>query len=97
MATLAARQVLLASFMAMPVSSSHCFIGAVIFVGMVSGGGRSAISWPLIRKIFAAWVITVPVAGLLSAGLFAAMEHTVQGVVPPPGYHLMFVKNGTTC
>jgi phosphate/sulfate permease len=78
--TLAQLQVLLASFLAMPVSSTQCFVGAVIAVGMVSGGGRAAVSWPMIRKIFVGWIITVPVAGALSALIFWSLKSTITGV-----------------
>jgi phosphate/sulfate permease len=88
--------VLLASFMAMPVSSTHCFIGAVIAVGMVSGGGRKAVQWPMIQKILVGWVVTVPVAAAFSAAIFASLQTTINGVIAPPGYELMFVATNNT-
>ena len=61
----------------------------------VSGGGRAAVSWPMIRKIFVGWIVTVPVAAGLSALIYWALERTLTGVIPPPGYKVMFVLNGT--
>lgn len=90
-----ATAVLVASYLAMPVSSTHCFIGAVIAVGFVSGGGRRAVKWGMVKKIFLGWIVTVPVAALLSACTFLALEGTINGVVPPAGFKLMFVYNGT--
>lgn len=90
-----ATAVLVASYLAMPVSSTHCFIGAVIAVGIASGGGRAAVQWPMVKKILVGWVVTVPVAAMLSAATFKALEGTINGVLPPPGYQLMFVLNGT--
>ncbi len=60
----AATVVMLASVLGLPVSSTHILIGAVIGVGLVN----RAANWKLLRPIFLAWVITLPVAATLGAG-----------------------------
>jgi len=62
----AASVVLLASIMGIPVSSTHILIGAVLGIGLVN----SQTNWVLMRPILLAWMITLPVAGLLSAIIF---------------------------
>lgn len=64
----AAGVVMAASVLGLPVSSTHILIGAVLGVGLVN----RAANWRLMRPIFLAWVITLPVAALIGAlGLLA--------------------------
>lgn len=66
----AAAVVMLASVMGLPVSSTHILIGAVMGIGLVN----SHANWGLMRPIALAWIITLPVAGLLSAGAFLLLN-----------------------
>lgn len=52
-----------ASFLGLPVSTTHVSCGALFGIGAVSGGAH----WSTIRSIVGAWVLTLPVAGLLGA------------------------------
>ena len=89
-----ATSVLVASFCRMPVSSTHCFIGAVVCVGLLNGEGKKAIKWSMVKKIVISWLVTVPVAGIVSAVLYASLRGVVTGVVPKTGYTSVFY-NGT--
>jgi PiT family inorganic phosphate transporter len=62
----AAAVVLLASILGLPVSSTHILIGAVLGIGIVN----SQTNWGLMKPIAMAWVITIPVAGIMSAVIF---------------------------
>lgn len=66
----AASVVMAASLLGLPVSSTHILIGAVLGVGLVN---RST-NWGLMKTIGLAWVITLPAAGLLSAGTFLLLN-----------------------
>jgi inorganic phosphate transporter, PiT family len=52
-----------ASKLGMPVSTTHVSIGSLFGIGMVT---RQA-HWQTIRNILLAWIITLPVAGVLAA------------------------------
>lgn len=111
----AAITVLLASKIGLPISTTHCKVGSVVFVGHVSSSGKkhepsrltpvnsestknfkdvgiesgcsdtanlsttdnsthgvaaeNSVDWHLFRNIAYAWIITVPVTALLSAGI----------------------------
>ncbi|KAF7996510.1 hypothetical protein HCN44_002142 [Aphidius gifuensis] len=73
----AAVTVLLASKIGLPVSTTHCKVGSVVCVGWASQGGDS-VSWKLFRNIAFAWLITVPLAGVLSAGCMLFMKQFVE-------------------
>ncbi|XP_016987639.1 sodium-dependent phosphate transporter 1-A [Drosophila rhopaloa] len=91
----AAITVLLASKIGLPISTTHCKVGSVVFVGHVSAAGRKgsqtkdqdqaginkdgqnndaptedgSVDWHLFRNIAYAWIVTVPVTAVLSAGM----------------------------
>lgn len=62
----AALTVLLASKLGIPISSTHCIVGSVVFVGWTFGDGKK-VDWSLFRSIIFAWLVTLPVAGAVSA------------------------------
>ncbi len=62
--------VIFASKWGLPVSTTHVSCGALFGIGIVSGQAR----WPVIRTILMAWVLTLPTAALLSAGIFLMLR-----------------------
>lgn len=58
--------ILTASFLGMPVSSTHMIVGSVTGVG--SAKGASHVSWSTAKKMSWAWVLTLPGAAIV-AGL----------------------------
>jgi phosphate/sulfate permease len=67
--------VVLASALGVPVSSTHCQVGAIVGVGLVGDRDKahltnSGVNWKLFGKIFASWIITVPFSALV-AGIIA--------------------------
>nr|CAB3266133.1 sodium-dependent phosphate transporter 1-like [Phallusia mammillata] len=58
--------VLVASNIGIPVSTTHCKVGAVVSIGWYRS--RAAVDWSIVRNIAFAWFVTVPVSGLFSAG-----------------------------
>jgi len=63
--------VICGTMLEMPVSTTHCQIGAVIAVGMCSVGYKQ-VDWMLLSKIFSAWVLTLPVSGGIASILVLA-------------------------
>jgi len=49
-------------FLAVPISTTHTLVGAVVGVGLA--GGASAVDFRVFAKIAASWVASLPVAGL---------------------------------
>ena len=62
--------VLMATRLAIPVSSTQCIAGACIGVGLANGDLK-AINLKLVAWIYLGWLITVPVTGLISGGFMA--------------------------
>lgn len=55
-----------------PVSTTHTITGSIIGVGLTKR--LSAVRWGLTINIIWAWIITIPVSGLIAAGVFALMR-----------------------
>jgi PiT family inorganic phosphate transporter len=58
----------LATFMGIPVSTTHTITGAIVGVG--AARRVSAVRWNVAKDIVVAWVVTMPAAALLSAGFY---------------------------
>lgn len=67
----AAITVLLASRLALPVSTTQCLTGATVGVALCNFDVR-AVNWKQVAFIFSSWFITLPSAGLIS-GLLMVM------------------------
>ena len=78
----AAITVLLATQLALPVSTTQCITGAIIGVAVMNNDLRS-INWKQLGKIFLGWVLTVPCAGLIS-GIIMGMALNVPKWGPRP-------------
>jgi sodium-dependent phosphate transporter len=68
--------VVTASFLGIPVSTTHCITGATVAVGIVAGNFR-AINWRMVSWTIFSWLLTLPVVGLISGLLFLALKGTV--------------------
>merc|ERR1719263_1098830 len=58
--------VVIATIMESPVSTTHCQIGAVTFVGLASVGCKE-VQWSMLGKILLSWIITLPTSGIVAA------------------------------
>lgn len=54
-----------ATYYGIPVSTTYTVTGAIVGVGLTAGG--SGTSWHIIRKIFFAWLLTIPAAAILAS------------------------------
>ncbi|MBW2358438.1 MAG: inorganic phosphate transporter, partial [Deltaproteobacteria bacterium] len=72
----------LATFLALPVSTTHAIVGAVVGFGIISVGA-GAVSWGKIVTIAISWVIS-PAAGALVAGsIFYFVEKKIMSAKEP--------------
>ena len=62
--------VIFASRWGMPVSTTHVSCGALFGIGIANGQAR----WKMIRTILMAWLLTLPLAALLSASVFVVFR-----------------------
>lgn len=53
----------------LPLSTTHCQVGATVGLGLMEG--KNGVNWWLLLNVFGGWVITLIVAGALSALFFA--------------------------
>lgn len=74
----AAAVVCIGSRFSLPISTTHCLVGAVAGVGLLEG--RAGFNWVLMLRFIVGWVATLVVAGLTSA-LF-----TAQGIYSPNNF-----------
>ena len=62
----------IASFVSLPVSTTHVCSGAIVGAGLHRGPG--AVRWTTVREMALAWVVTVPVAAAGGAVAFALLR-----------------------
>lgn len=60
--------VVLATRLALPVSTTQCITGATVGVGLCTGSLK-AVNWRMIAWIYAGWIITLPCTGIISGCL----------------------------
>jgi inorganic phosphate transporter, PiT family len=73
--TAAATSLYLATFLGIPVSTTHTITGAIVGVGATTR--LSAVRWGVAGRIVWAWVITIPAAGLTAAAAYWAVTYHV--------------------
>jgi len=64
----AALVVITGSAFGLPLSTTHCQVGATVGLGLFEG--KKGVNWWLLAQVFFGWVITLVVAGTFSAALF---------------------------
>jgi sodium-dependent phosphate transporter len=66
----AALTVVMATRLALPVSTTQCIIGATVGVGLCAGDYK-AINWRMVAWSYSAWFITLPATALISGLVMA--------------------------
>ncbi|KAF2851991.1 phosphate-repressible phosphate permease-like protein [Plenodomus tracheiphilus IPT5] len=64
----AAVTIIMATKLALPVSTTQCITGATVGVGLCNGTWRT-INWRMVAWIYMGWFITLPAAGIISGCL----------------------------
>lgn len=78
----AALTVILATRLGLPISTTQCITGATVGVGLCSGTYK-AINWRMIAWIYMGWIITLPVAGIISGGLMGIILNAPRWGLQP--------------
>jgi PiT family inorganic phosphate transporter len=65
--------ILIASFLGMPISSTHMIAGSITGVG--SANSFKSVSWNVPQKLLVAWVLTLPASALVGAGTHWLLAH----------------------
>ncbi len=68
----AAATLFIATAFGIPVSTTHTITGSIVGVGSLNG--HSAVRWGVARSIVWAWLLTIPAAGIVSAGVWWIMS-----------------------
>ena len=68
----AATTIVVASKLALPISTTHTLIGAVLGVGMAKGA--KSLNFGVIRKIVLSWVVTIPAGAFFAIGIFYLLK-----------------------
>ena len=70
--TAAAASLLGTALAGIPVSTTHTIAGGIMGVGSVQR--LSAVRWGMARNIVWAWILTIPISGLVSAAVFQILH-----------------------
>ncbi|KAF2096029.1 phosphate-repressible phosphate permease [Rhizodiscina lignyota] len=69
--------VVMATQLALPVSTTQCITGATVGVGLCNGDWRT-INWRMVAWIYGGWIITLPCAGILSGCIMGIIINAPQ-------------------
>lgn len=69
--------VVMATRLAIPISTTQCITGATVGVGLCTGDIKS-INWRMIAWIYFGWIITLPVTGVISGCLMGIILNAPQ-------------------
>ncbi len=68
----AATVVMVASKMGLPISTTHTLVGAVLGIGLAQGIEK--INFQIVRSIIFSWLLTLPIAGILSIIIYQLLK-----------------------
>ncbi|XP_063311858.1 sodium-dependent phosphate transporter 2 isoform X1 [Pelobates fuscus] len=73
---------LIASFLKLPISGTHCIVGSTIGFSLVAIGTHG-VQWMQLVKIVASWFISPLLSGMMSAGLFFLIKFFILNKEDP--------------
>jgi len=77
--TAAATSLYLATWLGIPVSTTHTITGAIVGVGSIRR--MSAVRWGIAGRVVWAWVVTIPAAALFAAAAYGLVTGSATGLV----------------
>lgn len=76
--------VVMATRLALPVSTTQCIVGATMGVALCSGDIR-ALNWRMVGWCYAGWLLTLPIAGIISGCLMGIIINAPHWTGIPAG------------
>jgi len=88
--------IIIGSNLGIPLSTTHCQVGATVGVGLTEADNesgrmctwkRSGVNWKLLLNVFVAWILTLVFAGAVTALIFsfgAYAPYLARGSLPVP-------------
>jgi inorganic phosphate transporter, PiT family len=73
----AAISILFATWLGLPVSSTHAIAGAIVGVGSIQR--TRAVRWNVASGIVTAWILTIPAAAIVSATIYSVIRVCIPG------------------
>ncbi|XP_060643572.2 sodium-dependent phosphate transporter 1 [Anolis sagrei] len=73
---------LVASFLKLPISGTHCIVGATIGFSLVAKG-QEGVKWSELLKVVLSWFISPLLSGIMSAVLFFLVRKFILSKVDP--------------
>jgi len=74
----AAISILFATWLGLPVSSTHAIAGAIVGVGSIQR--TRAVRWHVASGIVTAWILTIPAAAVVAALVYSVIRLCIPGV-----------------
>jgi PiT family inorganic phosphate transporter len=71
----AATTILLASKLGLPISTTHCLVGAVLGVGFARG--MRALNLNTLKEIVLSWIVTIPASALMTLIVYYALKFLI--------------------
>ncbi|MCI0382623.1 MAG: inorganic phosphate transporter [Chlamydiae bacterium] len=71
-----------ASFLGLPVSTTHAIVGAILGFGILTGGG-GAIQWKEVGTIAMSWIVSPLLSGIVSFLIFTVVQQKILYALNP--------------
>lgn len=79
--------VIIGTNLGIPLSTTHCKVGATVAVGMCESGGmkntKKGVNWKLMGKVGAMWVLTLAFASIIASSMFAVLTASFHPMTKP--------------
>lgn len=79
--------VIIGTNLGIPLSTTHCKVGATVAVGMCEAKGLSTtkkgVNWRLMGKVASMWVLTLAFASIISSSMYAVMVAAFHPMAAP--------------
>jgi len=79
--------VIIGTNLGIPLSTTHCKVGATVAVGMCESGGMKntgkGVNWRLMAKVGSMWVLTLVFASVIASSMFAVLTAAFHPMTMP--------------